>query len=308
MKKAVRLTVFLFLAMPVCAWSQGGRFKEIFIGEAISALPFNCQGVVYCQGMYQSTWVRISFTRDKVDGIEVIYWGKAFHHKAIFSSPLPTLGQAVKIHSLQPGFTKPIFGYAKDREGAVYGVVDTANRIAYHIAVPVSMGPESLVTEVAYLGETAPVLRSAEAAGLQREDNAELLEAAGKMAPYTGATVVLDEEADYKATSHEEALDKLNAQIDVVMGKGKRTLALIQQLQTWYEVDKDHPDAEAKSEELRQFYPGFQKEYEKLLRIAALNDRFWKGEEQLKLMLEPFGLQKEIESQMRRLTAMGFEL
>jgi len=309
MRKASRLTVFLCLAMPLCAWGQGGRFRKIFIGEPASALPFTCD--IVCEGTYQSTWVSLTLTEEKVTIIDVVYSGTGFRKK-IIASPLPTLGQAVKVHSLQPGFAKPRFGFARDRDGIVYGVVDIANRIIYTVIDSASIGPESSARLVSYVDETAPVLRWGEERPLNDKENAELLEAAERMPPYTVGVTVLDEEAELKASTHEEALDKLEAQGDVVIGKGKRTLALIKALETWYEVDKDHPDAIAKSKELRQFYPDYQKEYDKLFRIINLNKQLWRSENEATDVLaedpELGDLRKDIERQMRRLTAMGFEL
>ena len=133
------------------------------------------------------------------------------------------------------------------------------------------------------------------------------------MAPYTVAVTVVDEQADLKALTHDEAVDKLKAQVDVVVGKGRRTLALLKSLQTWYEVDKDHPYAVAEAAELRQFYPAFQEEYKKMYDVIILNERLWRNEQEGTelLMAEnpaPSDLKDEIESQMRRLKAMGFEL
>lgn len=310
MRKAFTLAVFLFVALPVCAWSQGGRFKGIFFGEDASALPFTCKPFgLACESVYQSTWVLVWVSKDKVDYFDIIYSGESFHKK-IAAHPLPTLGQAVKIHSSQPGFAKPRFGYARDRDGKVYGVVDLANRISYWVVDPASMGPESLVTRASYLQATAPVLTHS--TPLADQDNAELIEAAQKMKPYTVSVTVLDEQAELKALTHDEALDKLKAQVDVVIGRGKRTLALIKSLQRWYEVDKYHPDAVAESKELRQFYPAFQEEYNKLLDIINLNDHLWRNEsEPIDLLAKDpdfTDLKDEIESQMRRLKAMGFEL
>jgi len=303
----------------------GGRFKEIYIGEPASALPFECD--VECGHRYQRVYVNVSIDDGKVSNFDVVYSlerkGEGWEIKVTAPS-LPTLGQALKIHSLQPGFSKPCFGYATNIDGEVYGIVDVANRISYAVLKPSEIEPDSLVTNAGYVGEKAPVVLHGKERLLPQDKAAKLLEAADKMPPYEGTVEVYDsieeeraahekEDAELKAVTRTEALDKLNAQIDVVIGKGRRTLALIERSQTWYEVDKNHPDALEEAKDLRAFYPAFQEEYDKLWKIVIFNKDLWKGKdsadsEAFVLIREPFTLNKEIESQMRRLKAMGFEL
>jgi hypothetical protein len=327
MRKTVVLVVFLLLAIPACGWTEGGRFKDIYIGEPLSALPFKCDKFS-CRGRYQSLYARVYADNgnNNVAWFSIIYsedqkW-EGWEIK-VTASPIPLLSQAVKVHSLQPGFSKPEFGYARDVNGHVYGVVDMANRISYNVLSPLNMGPDSSVSEVSYLENEAPVLQHAKESPLSERDSEELLEAAENSPPYTGSVEVYDsieekasalakDHEDLRAATRSEAIDKLNAQVDVAIGKGRRTLALIKSLERWYEIDKDNPDARTEAAELREFYPAFQKEYDKLYTIINLNEDLWKGGHSLQneaypLILEPFNLQKEVESQMRRLKAMGFE-
>ena len=316
---------------PTAGKSQGGRFKGIHIGEAVSALPFPCtpSKTQRCQGPYESARVDVLIMRGKVGPFEVIY----FADGKLVSDPAPSLGQAVKIHSLQPGFPQPKFTYARDAEGKTIGVLDVTNRITYEVWNPDSLGPESFVVKASYGDNVASSATAAADAWLSDEDTAELLEAAEKMPPYAPAPVKssaevessaqvessalaksVDENEEYKATNREDALDRLKRQHDVVIGKGRRTLSLITQLQIWYELDKDHPDAVAKSEELGRFFPEYAEEYRKEGKVFDVNKRFlWKTtdptvqKEVLLILRESTEIGGKIASQMRQLKAMGFE-
>jgi tetratricopeptide (TPR) repeat protein len=114
-------------------------------------------------------------------------------------------------------------------------------------------------------------------------------------------------EASFKASTREDALRKLTEQIDVVTGKGRRTLALIADVSTWYEIDPKHPNAVAESQELRKFLTAFKEEYDKLLSIYVINEHLYEKEDRA-LLQGPGDLSEQIESKMRQLKAMGFEI
>jgi hypothetical protein len=80
-------------------------------------------------------------------------------------------------------------------------------------------------------------------------------------------------------------------------------LALIGQVSTWYEVDKDHPDAAAKSQDLRTMNAKFGGYWYDLMGYAVANKSLLREQD---LDLIPFDLKKEIDSKMRQLKAMGF--
>lgn len=330
--------------------AKGARFKKIYIGEAVSSLPFPCTNSVdFCEGPYESVWVRTWVSDGKVGpSFSVIYADREIHsvkldkqgvaiHGKFIADPLPTLGQAVKIHSLQPAFGPPRFAYGREDHAAKYGIVDLTNRIAYVIDDPDSAGPESQVQRVSYLEETAQELSPAEGDLLSNEDNAELLEAAQKMPPYapTQMKFVDEEEAykaaqnigprtsvqaksvddkEYRAATPAEAADRIARQNNVIIGKGKLVLSLIERLQIWYEIDKDHPKAQADAEELRRAFPEYMSALETASKLYTANKKFEHKDRQRYLMNLPVdeldeatALMKEIDSQKTRLEAMGFD-
>jgi len=81
-------------------------------------------------------------------------------------------------------------------------------------------------------------------------------------------------------------------------------LALIGQVSTWYEVDKDHPEATAKAEDLRTMNLKFNTYWHDLILYADANNSLLQEQD---LALIPFDMKKEIDSKMRQLKAMGFE-
>ena len=112
---------------------------------------------MYCEGEFEGQWIRTDAIDGKILTIDVIYSGETLHRVVIAGSPI-TLAQAIKLHSLQPGFAEPILGSAKDRDGKTYGIADVANDIVYHCS---GTEPISTVKTVTYLSADAPVLETA---------------------------------------------------------------------------------------------------------------------------------------------------
>ena len=81
-------------------------------------------------------------------------------------------------------------------------------------------------------------------------------------------------------------------------------LALIDQVSTWYTVDKDHPTAVEKSEELRKMYPRFQEAWRDLRDYVKVNDGLLTKND---LEAIPIDLEEQVTSKMRQLRAMGYE-
>jgi hypothetical protein len=120
--------------------------------------------------------------------------------------------------------------------------------------------------------------------------------------------------------SRAKAITIVLEQADVVFGKARRTKALINDMMTWYEVDPKHPDAVAQGEALREFYASYRDEFKELLtayRDFEDQDIFPKeagpsGDDKdlypvVDALTTALNENKEIESSMRRLRAMGFE-
>ena len=240
----------------------------------------------------------------KIITLDVIYFGQTLRREVIASSPI-TLAQAIKLHSLQPGFTNPSLGLAKDRDGATYGIVDVANEIVYHC---VGTAPTGKVKTVSYLSSDAPVLETAALLKLGASGSA-LLQEARLAKPYSNSISPFHPEnalgnSAQKAQSRNDAIDGLAERTDRVIGSGKMLLALIGQVSNWYEVDKDHPEASAKTDDLRNMRTKFVTYWSDLMDYADANQSLLREQD---LEVIPFDLKKQIDSKMRQLVAMGFE-
>lgn len=136
----------------------------------------------------------------------------------------------------------------------------------------------------------------------------------GNLPLLRGQSPTSSSETSPKSTA---TLAGLREQRDVVIGKKRRTLALLQQVTTWYEVDPHHPDAVAKSKELRQFYRSYLTESIKLSKIyqeldakspwgkLSPEDREVWGKIDKDIADARNG--EEIYSKLRQLEAMGFD-
>lgn len=253
----------------------------------------------YCEVEYEGSWIRFSYLNDKISDFTVIYSGKSIDGGTIIAQDIP-LTDAIKMHSLNIGTVPPAFGYAVDRSGKTYGLADVPNKIVYDV-VPVEA--TETVRKVSYLADDAPVFKWANRRLLHDQEATALLNAAKAALAVTSRPIITD---IYKAPSREEAIQKLYEQNDIVMGKAARTLALIRDVMTWYEVDPEHPEAVSKSKQLREFLGSFHEEHGHLLAMYFANEGILRKEDIL-LLDEADSTKKEIESKMRRLKAMGFQ-
>jgi hypothetical protein len=106
-------------------------------------------------------------------------------------------------------------------------------------------------------------------------------------------------------SSSDDSREKFDSQADVVIGRGRKTLALIGQVSTWYEADENHADAIAKSEQLRSFLRQFCDEWDGLANLYNANQLVWRDEETQRFA-EAGDLKKLIDGKLRQLEAMGF--
>jgi hypothetical protein len=122
---------------------------------------------------------------------------------------------------------------------------------------------------------------------------------------------------DCPNTTHYSTKD-LDEQSDIVLGKGKRVLALLNHVSTWFEVDPKHQNAIDASRELRQFNASFSDEMAKLQYMFTQSDimKLWEAairggdifmEELINKLSSTLALDKRIKSEMRQLKAMGFD-
>jgi hypothetical protein len=164
------------------------------------------------------------------------------------------------------------------------------------------------VKMVSYLSPNAPVL--ATAARLTLGENGSLLLHAARLAkPYSSSTAPVQpsgpaDESAPKALNRKEAMDGVAERADKVIGSGRMVLALIGQVSTWYELDKDHPDATAKSQDLRTMNAKFESYWDDLIGYAEANKSLLRDQD---LEVIPLDMKKEVDSKMRQLKAMGFE-
>lgn len=292
--------IVVFLIFLVDAFAAS--YKGIRVGQNIADLPeqIRCEAV-YCEGKYKGNWIRVSELGGKVLMFDVVYVGTSLDKEITVSQALP-LAKAIRVHSLQPGLLPPVMGLAaRVDDHRVYGVVDTANAISYYVTGPPT-NPDSMVSEVSYLSPDAPVLR---AQLLPASQSSKLIATAQRASPDDTETATSSTNDLLTFSSAREAREKLEEQSDVVIGKGRKTLALIREVSTWYEVDENHPEAKEKGEQLRQCFSQFKREWGTLLRIYDNNKQRWRNSD-LEKMDEPLSLDKEIDRKKRQLEAMGF--
>lgn len=294
--------LFLWLGS-LSLWGQTG-YRIIRVGGLTSNLPFPCTGGTFCEGEYDAQWVRVGFLDGIVDNVAITYFGEKLDHEPVRSNPI-TLSQAIKLHSLQSGFSAPIFIRAEDRVGNVYGIADVANDIVYTTR---GINATDTVSKVVYVSADAPVLDVTDRSKLIN-DSGSLLQAARAARPYVSLPVEANEEKDAvpsspRALSHDEAAEGMAERSDTVIGSGRMVLSLIDQVSYWYEIDKDHPDAISKSEELRAMYPKYLEAWRDLIFYANANKSLLHVHDYDPI---PLSQNKEVSSKMRQLKAMGFE-
>ena len=138
-------------------------FQGITVGQPIFRLPFPCTDIVFCEGVVNGYHLRIMVLKSSVLTFDVIYKGKSFSNGVIDEPPI-SLAQAVKMHSMN-GSSAPTFGYALDKNGTIYGLVDLMNNVIYTTSAPLTRDTanvgKSFVINVSYVGPKAPVVKSA---------------------------------------------------------------------------------------------------------------------------------------------------
>ena len=301
-----RVVLACLLELSVCAFSVLGQsgYKQIRIGSSISAIPFPCtKADVICEGSYDSQWLRIYSTGDVIQGIDIIFTGKSLNDSRL-EVPSITLAQAVQLHSMQKGFKSPTFITATNVDGIAYGLVDISNDIVY---ATVGTDPSSRVSEVSYVENDAPILQGD---AFSPSAGATLTQAAKTSNPYISASSKIivpipssPPPQNSLASTRHEAIDGVIERSDKAIGSGNMALALIEQVSTWYEVDKENSVAISKSDQLKLMYPDFQLAWNSLILYADTNKTLLqKGD----LGQIPYDLKTEIDRKMRQLEAMGF--
>jgi hypothetical protein len=110
---------------------------------------------------------------------------------------------------------------------------------------------------------------------LPDEDSKELLanarNAVGKKSPAV-SIAVKDEAGSKLYPSRDAAIRALTEQSDQVIGRGKRTLALLQHAESWLTINEEHPEAKKVFDQLRSFSRNFNLEFLTLRNTYRLNE------------------------------------
>jgi hypothetical protein len=275
--------------------AQSG-YGTIHVGGSKAGLPFPCADD-NCEGEYQSQWVEVFSQSGVITTIDVVYSGITLSEDPIERSPI-SLAQAIKLHSMQPGFKIAVFGLAKNRRGEIYGVVDVANDIIYS---SVGADPESKVAQVSYVGPDAPAL--ADARALKMMDYGRALLLAAKVSKSYVNSIAYSGDGR-KAASHKEAVDGLEKRAATVAKSGQLLLTLTVRLLDLYRVDSGSPDAISGSGELKFRYPTYSNSWRDLVLYMDANKALFTGDD---LLVIPFAQNDEIDSKMRQLEHLGFQ-
>ena len=117
-------SVIGLICLGLCSASLSAQsgFGAIRMGGSTASLPFPCSDDM-CEGQYRSQWLKVTSQNRTIMSIDAVYSGITLSEDPIERSPI-SLAQAIKLHSMQPGFRVAVFGLAKNRRGKIYGVVD----------------------------------------------------------------------------------------------------------------------------------------------------------------------------------------
>lgn len=302
----MNIKLALLLLLVPCSLPLIGQsgFGGIRVGDPISKFPFPCDWGAPCAGVLESRYVRVDELDKIVAGITVVYEGTAFlTDEPIINSPI-TFAQAINAHSLQPGFKKPIFGYATNSADEVYGLVDEANMIVYTELLSPSeksvscLAPSSLVSEVYYGSDHAPVLN---APVIAYSDS--FVDAARTASPYVGESKSGGVRS-LKVFDRKEAVEGLENRVDKIIGQSTVVLSLMDEVSAWIQVDKDNPKYADKSKDLQSKYKLLWRDYNSLNSYVEANISYFRDSD---LEEMPTALKKQITRRLHQLQAMGFE-
>lgn len=303
MKRYPIISLFIsgFVAAGIALASSNVGFKGIYLGQSEADLPktLNKLFMVY-EGVHEGDYFKVTVIKGVVDSFRVVYVGETLDRAAI-SKPIP-LSQALREHSLSHS-KDPKLAFARGNNGQIWGLVDLTNAISYKTANPLS--PDSIVTHVGYLKSDAPVLNARSEDSLDKTASQRLLSVKNDPTTAVNEVAIISPEARFAYISRNNAVAALTEQADKVIGRGKRTIALIIDAETWLGVDDNHSKAKSTFQQLRQFYRDFKYDFDTLLRMyeankAKLSDR------DFAILTEPLEINDKIKHKMTQLKAMGF--
>jgi hypothetical protein len=306
LRVGVSALLFALAALPTHLNAQG-RFGPIRIGAPTSGLPLVCNDSHICNALYDNTAATVYAKDGFVEGIRVLY---TEYPLSVESTPI-TLGQSIKRHSLAPGMKPPRFGPALDINDEFWGVCDFANLIIYPLHRAKEISLSFAVVEVNYKSERQAVFKEAEEKEYSPELTAKLISDSAASSTYKSTMILtMDEQGNYESraavsVSRDGAALELKEHVDEIIGSGRMVSTLIDQVSTWYTVDKDHPTAAKKEAELRSQYQTYSDATDALRKFVNSNRGVLAASD---LKLIPIELFDQIDSKMRQLKAMGFRL
>ena len=304
MKALLTTATFIFaliISSSAAADEDQRGFKGIYIGQSASELPSSLkENSIFYEGVHDGDSFRLTVMKNRVDLIEVIYSGETFSRSSI--RKFVTLAQALKEHSLAKS-PQPMLALARGKDGNVNGLVDLTNKIRFSTASPTS--PDGTCSSVIYLRDTAPVLKVSASSKLTDEQVAILTAAATSNLASPSKVMVTEFEDRYTFSSREAAIPAITNQSDIVIGKGKRVLALINSAEVWLQINEEHTEAINAFRELRKFYSAYEREFKTLIQMHSSNKAILSNND-ISLFSDPMSDNEKIKRRMNQISAMGF--
>ena len=276
-------------------------FKGIYLGQPAAELPQTLtKSAVMHQGIHDSDFFIVTAIRGVVTHFSIIYSGESVDRSLISKSM--SLAQALRAHSFA-ATQEPKFALARGNSREVWGLVDISNAISYQTTRPTS--PDSRVMRVGYLGPNAPVLRP-QAEDILGDSQTQMFRAASAASdPDQAAVVVVPATKRFSYETRESARAALTEQVDLVIGRGKRTLTLIEKTEVWLGVNENHPEAKETFRLLRQFHRDYLSESDTLLRLYQSNSDKLAEKDRVGIK-GAMNLEAVIKRKMTQLRGMGF--
>jgi hypothetical protein len=252
------------------------------------------------EGIHNGEYFRLMMLDGKILSFDVVCDGETFDKYAIVHTM--TLAQAIREHSLSKT-TEISIGLARGIDNVVWGIVDLKSGIAYTTGGSIS--PESSVITVSYLMNTAPVWETAKSEKLSIVETANLFRAATLAKPHKSSVRLIAPSVRYSYTSRDKALRAIGDQSDLVIGKARKTLSLMQSAEFWLNVDQSNSEAKKTFTELRKFHFEFRDELERLIFTYEFNKSKMQGKD-ITLLDNPKDLNEQIRSKLIQIKAMGY--
>ena len=280
---------------------KGPNFKGIYIGQPASTLPEKLKkSFSSYEGMLEGVFIRVWISDGTVTQFSIIYQGKSESDTIIYN-PI-TLQKAIIEHSLW-STNQPKFALARGQFDQIWGLIDLENAISYTTLGPIASN--IAVTRVDYLNKEAPVLNAPMNDRISTLFTQMLLSGSIDKKTVPNDLMIIPPDSRYVLPTRDEALSKLTDQADTAIGRGKKTIVLLDQAEIWLGVNEKHSEAKEIFAQLCQFHRDFKNDFETLLRLYDANKDKFKDNDIL-TMAEPIELDKKIKRRLVQLKAMGF--